>query len=355
MKKHEDIYRHLRQIVSDLKPGGVLPSVREIMGTCSVSQVTVTRAMTHLKKEGMIVSRIGEGTFKAGAATAADRQAATTHRLSMFVPDYPSTFSSSVQAGFKTFFSSAGCDFRIFCYDCHAPRITRSMIKGNVDGVIVFAGTDFEVDSIAALQRLGLPALIVNLIPGGLSLDAVCTDNEFGGALAADWMLSHGHRKTAVLLSQPHGPTQEQRRIGFERRMRLAGIEHVNVIDCRTRNGQDSTESSYHQFRERCQAGGMDFTALFCDSDLGAFGVIKACHEMDIALPGQLSIIGFDNLPEGKYFSPSLSSIDQNVAAWAEEAGRILRQRFCDGGGEAIQTQIRPFLIIRDSVKVISP
>lgn len=350
MKKYEDIYNYLKQIIDGLKPGELVPSVRAIMDDCSVSQITVTNAMACLKKEGVIVSRIGEGTFKAGAAASS----AQNYRLAMFVPDFPSQFSSSLQGKFKTFFSMANYDFRVFCYDYHMPRLKKSMIKGNIDGIIVFAGTNFEVETVAALRQLGLPAVIINLIPGGLPLDAVCTDNEFGGAMAADWFFTNGHRRMAMLLSQPHGPTLDQRRLGFERRLRLANLDSIKIIDCQTENGADSTASAYHRFHALYRAGEIDFTAIFCDSDLGAFGIMKACNELGINIPNQLSVIGFDNLPEDSYFCPSLTSVDQNIAAWAVETDKILKHRLHNGGGPAIQTQVRPTLHIRNSIRIIS-
>ncbi len=347
MKKYQNIYQHISSLVDDMPPGQLLPSVRDLMDECSVSQVTVTRALKDLKKEGRIFSKVGEGTFKAGERHKS--KTAKARNIVMLLPDYPSTFVTSVQASFKSYFYSQNYKLKTINYDYRANKVNRSMVKGSVDALIIYVDSGFDLTSVASISELGMPVVFINIMPQGVNIDAVCTDNEYGGALAAECLLNNNHKKIAMLIAQPLGQTSINRRRGFSCRLELAGINDMKLINCETVSGENSTEKAYRTMLDLIDNGQVDFTGIFTDSDLGALGIIKACHDRKIKVPEQLSVIGFDDIPECDYFYPSLTSINQNLQKWAIESEKIINKRFNGVTGMAIQHFIKPTLSQRQS------
>ena len=80
-----------------------------------------------------------------------------------------------------------------------------------------------------------------------------------------------------------------------------------------------------------------------------ALGAMKALHEARIAMPGEVSVIGFDDLPEARYFHPSLTTIRQDLSGWFTAALAIIEARLAGTGGPAQRIRVRPSLVVRES------
>jgi len=197
------------------------------------------------------------------------------------------------------------------------------------------------------LSGVKIPVVCIDTIPQ-TTLDGVGADNEFGGAMAADWFIKNGHQKCAIMLSLPHTNNPILRRRGFERQLYFGGAE-MECMDCNTQPGENSTTLAYETMVNYIKRHGLTFSAIFCDTDLGGLGVLKACLDLGISVPDELSVIGFDNVPEGEYFHPAISSIDQKLSEWAVAAEEIIQARISGDKRSCFHTYIRPELILRKS------
>ena len=154
------------------------------------------------------------------------------------------------------------------------------------------------------------------------------------------------------MLTQPQLDSTVSRRNGFAKYLMVNGITPL-IIDCNTRPGEQSSARAYEKMMQLGRSGTFDCTALFCDSDLGALGVMRACHELELSVPNDLCIIGFDNIPECGFFHPALSSIDQNLGEWAVAAEKIIHACRNDPQVRRTgrQTLITPSLVLRESTR----
>jgi DNA-binding LacI/PurR family transcriptional regulator len=339
-KKYEIVYQTLKEEISALGPGEPVKSVRELMRHCQVSQVTITRALRQLQQEGLVESSVGRGTRRAGDGA---------RRHVVYIDsDYASTFASMSLDAFERHFNSGKYCLRHISYDHQTLSFDKSCLKAPVEAVIFNFNQDFTPAFLREILDIRLPIVFVDMLPQPLPMDAVCTDNELGGAMAADWLIRNGHSRCAFLQSLPHFHSAVTRRRAFLRQLTLAGLEGV-VIDAGTLSGENSTAKAYEALKRHLGERGLSFTALFCDTDLGALGALKACHDLKIQVPGNLSIIGYDNIPEGEFFQPSLTSIDQDIGQWAVEVERILDRRLAGDASPAVQTLVSPRLVHRES------
>jgi DNA-binding LacI/PurR family transcriptional regulator len=265
------------------------------------------------------------------------------------LPDYPSPVCDSFLPALQTHIGRIGELTKVIRFDWR-DRVLRTLPREQIDGLILFPATGkYEPVDLQRIKDFKIPVVVMSRMFNDFSVDCVSTDDDFGGALAADHLLSLGHRKLAVLISEPHVPTVDAKVDGFCKRAHLAGVDDVEVIDCRTQSGESSAQKAYEALKSTIETAGLTFTAIFVVSDASALGAIKACHVLGMEIPRQLSLIGSDGIQEGSLYHPALTTIfiDRDLEVYA--AVDILSRRLAGNQEEAIQQLIRPRLIVRES------
>lgn len=155
------------------------------------------------------------------------------------------------------------------------------------------------VASVRDILRVGRPTCLVDNAVPGLPVDAVLSDSFSGGATAIDHLLRHGHRQIAFIggpLELGPAPvssvyTLEWRAIGYRTALHRAGLAVVEelVESC------DLTPAGGYQACRRLLVSGRPFTAVFCGKDPCAIGALQALREAGLDVPGQVSVVGFDD------------------------------------------------------------
>ena len=115
--------------------------------------------------------------------------------------------------------------------------------------------------------------------------------------------------------------------------------------------GDWSAESGYDAAQEliRCHRG--EFSAVVVANDHMALGALSAFHENGIAVPDEISVIGYDGLPESQFYQPPLSTIYQDFAALGEVGLEYLLEMINRPGGIAKRYLLKPILVPRKSTK----
>ena len=344
MKKYEQIYSSYIDEVRLMPPGSALPSVRQLMRDFKTSQATICQMLNLLRNDGLIKTNVGTKTVRAG------EPAARKLRVTLAISDYQSSFASLVRRAFEEFFGSEKYEFDMMFFNHKKLPEEGIELKNGVDFLIVNMDADLSVEVLFKLKKLDTRLIFLDTAFSGIEVDCVCVDNGYGGAMAAHYFMSRGHENCAMLLGQHHSHNTMARWAGFSQGLALHG-KGFRLIDCGTPFGGNATSSSYHCFKKLIQKEGLTFSALFCDSDLGALGVMKACRELEIKLPEQLEIIGFDNIPESGYFHPALTSIDQRIGEWVKAVGEIIEIRLNESEPRAIQKKIIPEMCYRETTR----
>ncbi|MCU1481765.1 MAG: LacI family transcriptional regulator [Subtercola sp.] len=169
-----------------------------------------------------------------------------------------------------------------------------------VDGIIIVAPIEAALRSARALD-IGVPLVVFE--PGARHMPGnVVTDEVSGAAAATRHLLALGHR-TVHHVAGPAGWLGTSARIaGWRRSLAEAGVTAPPVID-----GEWTTDSGYRAGLRVAASTGV--TAVFVANDQMALGVVKALTERGIDVPGDVSVIGFDDVPESPYFIPALSTM----------------------------------------------
>lgn len=213
-----------------------------------------------------------------------------------------------------------------------------------VDGVILRTNhaDDGQLrDAIAKCRRV---VLIDEDIEGAVA-PRIFTDNVRGSQLATVHLIELGHRDIAFVGGQPELLTSQERFSGYEQAMRLHGL---SVDPAMVKFGQYYEDYGLKAFAELWQLPRRP-TAIFVSSDLLALGVMKAAQAAGVSIPGQLSIVGFDDLDMASLLAPALTTVRQFPAELARRAVAAL-VNLIEGGPRQEQPERVPVeFIVRGS------
>jgi DNA-binding LacI/PurR family transcriptional regulator len=184
-----------------------------------------------------------------------------------------------------------------------------------------------------------------------LPIDFVGVDNVAGPKLAVNHFVSCGHKRIGFLCCHDEAVVSNNRRYGFERAMVEAGlaIEPRYIL-----SGRGTYESGYEAMKLYLKQKDSNMaTAFFCQNDVAAIGAIKALNECGLSVPGDVSLIGYDNIKESLYSRPSLTTIGACMDTLVKRLQEILTAKINNQNNELVQELITPELVLRDSVAVI--
>ncbi len=205
------------------------------------------------------------------------------------------------------------------------------LVRRRVDGILIApVAPDTEVE--AALQRTGLPVILIDRVSEHSTLPSVGIDNAAAAALAAEHLYHLGHRHIGCISAQPGlVESVDQRTQGFIDSLARLGITlpqtAIAYADFKISGGLEATT--------RLLAANPDLTAILCANDPMAVGAVKAATAAGRAVPEDLSIVGFDDSLEAQVSQPPLTTVAQPIEDIAAGAMELLR------GGASGEQRIR--------------
>lgn len=215
------------------------------------------------------------------------------------------------------------------------------------DAGVLFVGIDPTPEALARLSSSGVPTVLVNGLDPDLRVHAVSPANYFGGRLVARYLVEHGHRRILHLSSRQRW-TIRRRTEGF-----LQGVEDFS-------NGNATVETRYFDRLESVYAADAlteafkdttaPPTAIFCANDLLALATVQILQARGFSVPGEVSVMGFDDLPIADLCDPGLSTVRVDWRGMGQEAFRLLNLGLVSDKQPARQVQTGVALVDRSSV-----
>jgi DNA-binding LacI/PurR family transcriptional regulator len=188
---------------------------------------------------------------------------------------------------------------------------------------------DMPVVTMCADYRAARPSLV-----------SVAMDNRAGARLATRHLLDLGHRRIAFIGGPTSSPEAAARYRSWRDEMTSAGL------DAERSYPGDWSSASGDAAGRGIVADGVP-TAVFAANDQMALGLLGALAEAGIEVPGEVSVAGFDDLPDAAFFTPGLTTVRQDFAALAERCVAVLEQML--RGEPAKSVRVRPELVVRAS------
>jgi DNA-binding LacI/PurR family transcriptional regulator len=241
----------------------------------------------------------------------------------------------------------AARDAGLFASSVGLTTLTRELLDDSVEhlmdqlveGIVIIAGQD-EALEVARSRTTRIPIVLVE---GDLSRAplTVGVDQVAGARLATRHLLDLGHREIVHLAGPQDWSEGRARRDGWRTEMLSAGLRPPEPI-----YGDWSADFGFAAAEAVLSDRGT--TAVFAANDQIALGLLRAVHEGGRRVPDDISVVGFDDLPETRYFIPPLTTVRQDFDAVGREAIALL-VRAISGSPPRRPDLIPPELIIRAS------
>ncbi|WP_336921701.1 LacI family DNA-binding transcriptional regulator [Aquipuribacter sp. SD81] len=261
--------------------------VEEAIATLGYRPNAAARTLVTSRTRTLGVVAAGTTLFGPASTMLAIEQAARSHGYSVTVASLPDLSTEAVSEAFGYLESL------------------------RVAGVVVIAPQRTAADAM-----LELPAdLPVVAVDGGLDADLpiVCVDQAEGARLMTEHLLALGHRTVHHVAGPADWLEAEERVVGWRQMLEAAGRPVPEVV-----RGDWSARSGYE--RGRALAADPDVTAVFTANDQVALGVLRALEEAGRRVPGDVSVGGFDDVPEAEFYGPGLTSVRQGFGDVGERS-----------------------------------
>ena len=212
------------------------------------------------------------------------------------------------------------------------------------DGIILVASHLHP--KLEAQLRRNPPTVVVD--PAGVpavDLPTIGATNWAGGLSATEHLVGLGHRRIAVISGPPRLQCSRARLDGYRTALDAAGIQTDDEL---AYQGDFYHESGFAA-GEKFLALDNPPTAIFASSDQMAYGVYEAVRQHGLRIPADMSIVGFDDLPEARWSSPPLTTVRQPLAEMGMLAARTLLRLVRGEEIETLRFELATQLVIRES------
>lgn len=325
------------------------PSIRDVAAAAGVSYQTVSRVLNEspnvrpdTRRQVLdVIERLGYRPNRAARALGSGRSGSVTVVIAnTTLYGYAATLRGIEEAA-----RSKGLAVGVRVVESDHPADVRHAVEHVSDpdagGVVVIA---FDAAGAGVLRALppDVPAVAATEA-GGLAdsrRPTICLDERQAAADATDHLLSLGHR-TVHHLAIPSETGTSARQSGWRAALERAGAVVPEVVPV----GWD-VRSAY--LAGRRPAADPDVTAILCGNDDAALGVRRALHEAGRDVPGDVSVIGFDDVPGAAYWTPALTTVRMDFAALGRACLAALVAEV-EGGPPPAVDLAAPSLVVRES------
>jgi len=216
--------------------------------------------------------------------------------------------------------------------------------KKQADGIIL-SGPRSDDRQLLQLKAEGFPVVLLGQLPGS-GIPFVDVDNVEAAKQAVEYLIDLGHRRIGMITNAPLAYTASRDRLaGYRRALEQAGLKYAQDL---VRYG-DFREESGHQAMNDLLDLAQPPTAVFVASDLVAFGALVAIKQHGLAIPDDVTLVGFDDVRLAHYVNPPLTTVRLPAYGLGYRAAMLLTQLIV---GELVEEQeilLKTELVVRQS------
>ena len=273
---------------------------------------------------------------------------ARTNTVGLVIPDLTNPLVPPMVRGIADVLAPAGYDAWIVDTDNDADReraLIESLVAKQVDGLIVATAT-LEHAGLAALAAQRMPIVLANRVLAAGQISSVTADNVAGSALAVDHLVKLGHTRIAHVTGPQETSTGLLRRRGYSHAMR----EHGLAEDPRLLAGCAAwTEAEGARAFGELLDSGVELSAVVAGHDRVALGCYDALAARGLSCPGDVSVVGFNDMPFMDKMQPPLTTLRVAHAEIGAEAARLLLNAFEEPDRPPRNVMLTPTLVVRSS------
>jgi LacI family transcriptional regulator len=332
-----------------------MATIREVAESAGVSYATVSHVINNTRlvspeTRERVIAAMDALNYRPNALARSLRQG-KTNTLGLVLPDSANPFFAEIsrsiedeafKKGYSVFLCNTELDTQreLFYVDV--------LSKKQVDGIIFVAAGD-QADSLEFLVGRNMPVVMVDRDVPNVEVDAVLTDNQLGGYLATRHLLELGHQRIACISGPSSITPSAERMIGYRKALEESGLSYDEKLvlrgDYHAQSGMEITHSILKMNPRP--------TAIFALNDLMALGALRAAAEAGCSVPGDLAVVGYDDLEIARFTNPPLTTIAQPKKEIGVKAIELLVDRISRKDRAPSRLVLPPELIVRRSTQSV--
>ncbi len=328
------------------RPGERIPSERELAAELRISQMTMNKALMMLTKQGWIRREHGKGTFVPED----------------FCPPPPETLQIGVVAhipaeraledfylgslfrGMQRAIANASVSLSIVEVPAHT--IDEALAEPPFDGLLVLDVLEENVEKANRLFRSGVKMVVLGASWQALEAPWVDSDNVAGTRSAMEHLIALGHRRIGGVFALPRTCNTQDRLRTFHDVLREHHLDGEHVPVLMEEEAVQLAPSSRERLREILSSPGRP-TALFCGGYYLALEVMRTARDLQLQIPQDLSVVGFDDPVSAALLSPPLTTVRQPLDEMGQVATEMLLQWLKNTAPPRQQVLLPTHLIVR--------
>jgi LacI family transcriptional regulator len=335
------------------KPGSRV-TILDVAAQAGVSSGTVSRVINddvHVRPQTRErVQRVMHDLGYIANRQARSLAGGKTDIIGLMVPDLGTGYIGEIIRGIDTELGMTGLDLILYTTHRTASKeagYVANLAQGMVDGLLLVLPRN-PADYVEALRLRGFPFVLVDHQGTGMPCPAVGATNWQGAYDATVYLLHLGHKRIGFITGSMDLGCSQDRLAGYRAALRDHQVDSPPEL---VFEGEFTQPDGY--------AGGTSFldlaeppTAIFASNDVMAMGVMDAVHNRGLRIPGDISIVGFDNIPQSAAVFPPLTTVEQPLEDMGREATRMLLTILKKHAENVERIELPTELVVRSSTSV---
>jgi len=347
----------MRDTDNSAKAPSSAPTVKEVAQRAGVSTATVSRVLSGsagvrepLRTRVLEVAR--SLAYRPNRA-ARDLRVRSSRAVGVLIPDIENPFFTSVVCGIEDVLRKTDYSLLLANYNEDPDQESRRLEVFRAEGVcgLIFAASRVPSPLYAELGKAGLALVAVSRLLSRVRIDQVTVANRDGAHAATTHLIQLRHQRIAIINGPLVLTTARDRQTGYEDALREAGlpVDENLIVHCDFRQA-----AGYSAMLQLLNLAAPP-TAVFAASNLLTLGALQAIHERHLEIPGQMAIVGFDEMPWAISLRPPLTTIAQPAYEVGRTAAELLLARVREPALPSRQVVLDTRLIVRSSCGFESP
>jgi LacI family transcriptional regulator len=330
------------------------PTIYDVARLAGVSTATVSRALNDTgqvaePKRAAIEAAVEQLGYRPNTI-ARSLVTRATQTIALLLPDITNPFYAELVTGIQALTLERDYTMLLCTTDFdpeQEERYLHLLRAKHVDGALV-DGLVLPPERIARFVEDGFPIVCLDRDVNSPAVPLVQVDNRMGARMATEHLLALGHRRIAHIMGAP-ARISEERLLGYERALAAAGVSPDPALVALGA----FTETGGHDAMRALLAGASELTAVFAANDLSAIGAMHAIVASGRSVPGDVSLVGFDDLRLASFTSPPLTSVRQPAGEIARHATELLLGMIAGTRPRTLHHLFVPELIVRASTSAL--
>ncbi|MCM3791511.1 LacI family transcriptional regulator [Domibacillus indicus] len=267
--------------------------------------------------------------------------------IGLLIPDIANPFMAEIARVIENHVKRYGYSLMICSTDNDLKNEVEyvSILKQKyTDGIIVATGLKRE-EAVKELIKADIPIALLSRDVPSLAVNTVLVDDYLGGYEATNHLISLGHQKIAMITEDTTFSTLQARVNGYKKALEEAGLSYDKNLVLTNNTSLEEGKKSMLSLLKKVSPP----TAVFASTESLAIGAMQGAHELNLNVPDEVSIIGFDDTVLSTICEPPLTTVAQPIEEMGEKAVELLIEEIEKKKASKQRVMLSPKLIVRKS------